>query len=243
MNKELVKKRFCRKLNSYNKNARIQKQMAEKLIGFLPDKKSKHSKVLEIGCGTGLLTALAVKNLSYKTYTAIDIVSDCKEYIKTISEDIEFISGDIEDYISSNDKKYDLILSNASFQWIENLPEFIDKLVQKLNEGGILLFSVFGVENYREIFYVTGKTLPYISKTEYEKKLQKYEPFVEEEVRVMAFATPLDVLKHMQNTGVNAISSEIWTKRDLINFENAYNVFCANHPTLTYNPVYIKIQK
>ena len=59
----------------------------------------------------------------------------------------------------------------------------------------------------------------------------------------MAFKTPQEVLKHIQNTGVNALSSEVWTKRDLINFEKEYNGFCANRPTLTYNPIYIKIQK
>ena len=34
-----------------------------------------------------------------------------------------------------------------------------------------------------------------------------------------------------------------WTKKDLISFEKEYNSFCANHPTLTYNPIYVKIQK
>ena len=34
MNKELIKQRFSRKLNSYNENAHIQKQMAEKLINM-----------------------------------------------------------------------------------------------------------------------------------------------------------------------------------------------------------------
>ena len=243
MNKDLIKQRFCRKLDSYNENARIQKQMAEKLINnFLP-KKTKYQKVLEIGYGTGLLTEYAVNNLSYKSYTAIDIVSDCSDYIKAINPDIKFVSCDIEEYINSDNKKYDLIISNASFQWIENLPDFIEKLIQKLDNGGILLFSAFGGENYREIFYVTGKTLPYLSKTQFEEKLKKHTPLIEEEVRVMAFKTPLDVLKHIQNTGVNAISSEVWTKKDLINFEKEYNVFCANHPTLTYNPVYIRIQK
>ena len=59
----------------------------------------------------------------------------------------------------------------------------------------------------------------------------------------MAFKTPIEVLKHIQSTGVNAISSETWTKKDLENFENGYNNFCANRPTLTYNPIYVKIQK
>ena len=244
MNKELIKKRFGRKLKEYNDNARIQKRMAEKLIGMLSqNQKEEYSAILEIGCGTGLLTQYSVNNLSYKTYTAIDIVPDCEEYIKTINSQIEFISEDIEEYIVSDNRKYDLIISNAALQWVDDVTGFIDKLTEKLNDGGMLIFSSFGTENFREIFFVTGKTLSYLSKKEYEEKLKKYNPLIEEEVWVMAFKTPQEVLKHIQNTGVNALSSEIWTKHDLINFEKEYNGFCANRPTLTYNPLYIKIQK
>ena len=244
MNKELIKKRFGRKLKEYNENARIQKRMAEKLISMLSQtKKESPSDILEIGCGTGLLTEYSVNNLSYKTYTAIDIVPDCEEYIKSINNEIKFVSGDIEEYIVSDNKKYDLIISNAALQWIDDLTDFVEKLTYKLNDGGTLLFSSFGTENFREIFFVTGKTLNYLSKKQYEEKLEKYKPLIEEEAWIMAFKTPQEVLKHIQNTGVNALSSEVWTKRNLINFEKEYNGFCANRPTLTYNPIYIKIQK
>lgn len=245
MNKELIKKRFKRKLNLYNENARIQKQMAEKLINmsFSHLENIEFLNILELGCGTGLLTELAVEKIKNSSYTAIDIVSDCENYIKNINSQIEFISSDIEDYINSSNKTFDLILSNASLQWIENLPDFINKLVEKLNPYGKLIFSIFGKENFREINFVLGKTLLYYSKKEFFELLSKYNPIIEEEVRIMAFNTPRDVLKHIQNTGVNAISDESWTKGDLINFEKEYNAFCLNRPTLTYNPLYVIIQK
>ena len=241
MNKELIKQRFSRKLGSYDENAKIQKQMAEKVLEFLPS--SDYASVLEIGCGTGLLTKLAEKRLKYSKYTALDIVSGCEKYIKSINSNIEFVSSDIEEFIEKKDTKYDLIISNASFQWVENLPVFINKLVQRLNPNGNLLFTTFGTENFREIYYVLGKTLPYLSKKELEESLFEHSPVIEEEVRVMAFRTPKDVLKHIQDTGVNALSQETWTKSDLMSFEKGYNSFCANRPTLTYNPIYVMIQK
>ena len=243
MNKELVKQRFKRKLNSYNENARIQQQMAEKLINMITsDFNNTNISILEIGCGTGLLTELAVEKLEFSKYTALDIVPECEAFIKNINPDIEFISSDVEEYIEKNNGKYDIIISNASLQWVENLPEFVNKLLKRLSPNGRLVFSTFGKENFREIYYVLGKTLTYFSKSELENILQKHLPQIEEEVRIMAFKTPKEVLKHIQNTGVNALSQETWTKKDLINFEKEYNSFCANRPTLTYNPIYIAIQ-
>lgn len=244
MNKELIKKRFSRKLDSYNANARIQKSMAEKLVNCVINAKSEQKKsILEIGCGTGFLTKLVVESINCEKYVALDIVPECEKYIKEINSDITFIPKDIEEYLEGAKEKFDLIISNASLQWIDNLPNFITKLVQKLAAGGILAFSTFGAENFREIYYVLGKTLPYLTKKELEEKLSEYKPIIEDEVRILAFKTPKEVLKHIQNTGVNALTQEIWTKKDLINFENGYNNFCASHPTLTYNPIYIKIQK
>ena len=241
MNKELIKQRFSRKLKSYNKNAKVQKQMAEKTINYLSE--AKYDSVLEIGCGTGLLTDFAINKINFEEYIALDIVSECENFIKKLNKEIKFISCDAEDFIENTDKKFDLILSNAAIQWVENLPDFVRKLAGKLNPNGILLFSTFGKENFREINYVLGKTLSYYSSAELNEILKEYAPKIDEEVRVMAFKTPKDVLKHIQDTGVNAISNEVWTKRDLINFETEYNAFCMNHPTLTYNPIYILINK
>ena len=240
VNKDLIKKRFSRKLDTYNDNAKIQKKMAEKLAELVTEPEC--NSVLEIGCGTGLLTALAKQKLSFQKYVAIDIVPECEEYIKQVNPQAEFVPSDIESYIEGSEM-FDLIISNASLQWVENLSNIVDKLVQKLNKGGTLIFSTFGIENFREIYYVLGKTLTYYSKQELEEKLSKHNPMIEEEIRVMAFKTPKDVLKHIQNTGVNALSAESWTKNDLMNFEKEYNIFCANHPTLTYHPLFVKIQK
>ena len=241
MNKDLIKKRFAKNLDNYHANARIQEQMAERLLSFT-DKK-EYESILEIGCGTGLLTAKAAEKFSFSSYTANDIVEDCKKYIQAINPKINFISEDAENFIKNNSKKYDLILSNAVFQWIENFEEFISELLNRLNTGGSLLFSTFGTENFREIYHVLGKTLSYKSVKDYKEIFKEYNPTIEEEIRILAFKSSKDILKHIKNTGVNALNETYWTKTDMSNFEKGYNNFCSGSPTLTYNPIYIKITK
>ena len=239
MNKELIQSRFAKNLNNYNENAKIQKCMAERLISFISSK--ENLQILEIGCGTGFLTQLVCKNLNYKTYTAIDIVEECKDYIFQIDSNINFIADDIENYIKNSDKKFDLIISNASLQWVDNFEKTIRGLKDKLNIGGEFIFSTFGKENFREFYQILGTTLDYYSSKDLKKAFADLEIIAEEEIRIMAFATPKDVLKHLQMTGVNAIENKAWTKKDLKSFENAYLNLCSRRPTLTYNPIYVKI--
>lgn len=65
-----------------------------------------------------------------------------------------------------------LIISNAMFQWFDNLEKSIDKIKFSLDKNGILAFSTFGLDNYKEITSLTGLTLKYKTKEEIEAILK-----------------------------------------------------------------------
>jgi len=246
MKKDLIHSRFKKHLKDYDKNAKIQKLMAEKLI-TLCDKK-KYKNILEIGCGTGLLTKEIVKNIEFENYTAIDIVEDCEPFIKNIDERIKFVCGDVEkiSYLTptlscSSGEGANLIISNATLQWTNNFEDTVNSLKSILAPKGELVFSTFGKENFREIFYIIGTGLKYYSENEL-KEMFNDAIVYPQEIHIMSFKEPIDVLKHLQLTGVNGIENKSWTKSDLKHFEDAYKGLCVRIPTLTYNPVYIKFQ-
>lgn len=241
MNKNLICSRFCKCLASYDENAVVQKEMATKLMQKLES--SCFENVLEIGCGTGFLTKLAKNNLKYTSYTAVDIVADCEQYIHNIDSNIKFVASDIEEFIEEDSQKYDLILSNASLQWIKNFSSFSGKLIEKLSKNGIFLFSAFGKNNFQEITTIFNKSLEYIQPNEYKQIFKNYITFIDEELIQLKFETAKDILKHMHYTGVNAIEQTKWTKSDMFKFESEYYNLCKGAPTLTYNPIYIKINK
>ena len=239
MNKSLIKMRFAKNLDSYHEHAKIQKLMSEKLVKFL--EKNAFDSVLELGCGTGFLTEQISKKIQYNAYTAIDIVPECKSYINKIDSKIQFLAEDIETFVKNNPKTYDLIVSNASLQWVENLKEFIKILLERLNKNGILLFSTFGKRNFQEIYKISGKTLSYINTCDLENEFKDFSIITDEEIHILNFNSPKEILRHMQLTGVNAIENITWTKGDMFKFERDYLDNCNGAPTLTYNPIYIKI--
>lgn len=104
IDKDLVKKRFTRCLDSYNANAGVQQEMAEKLVNALTNAKGdQFHNILEIGCGTGLLTKIISDKLNFKTLYANDLVAKTENYIKEISQNITFIGGDCEKQNSRQD--------------------------------------------------------------------------------------------------------------------------------------------
>ena len=237
IDKKLVRDRFSKNLEKYNEHARIQKRMAERLFSFIPEKKYK--RILEIGCGTGFLTKLVNENIDFDEFIAVDIVENCERYIVEINSNIKFVNADIEDFMQDNKEPFDLIISNATLQWVDDFKKMVNLLQCSLAEKGELIFSTFGKENFREIYHVLGTTLNYYS----EKEILEMFPssIIDSEVCVLAFANPKEVLKHLQMTGVNAVENRVWTKTDLMKFENGYKNICSKRPTLTYNPIYIKI--
>ena len=237
IDKNLVHKRFAKNLENYNENAKIQKRMAERLLAFVKNRSPK--KILEIGCGTGFLTKLISEDIEFEKFIAIDIVEECETYIKNIDARIIFTPADIEEFIKNNAENFDLIISNASLQWVNDFEGVVNTLKNLLNTNGELVFSTFGNENFREIYHIVGATLNYYSLNELSKMFPK--ALIEPEIHIMAFDSPKDVLRHLQLTGVNGVESTAWTKKDLIKFENGYKNLCSSRPTLTYNPIYIKI--
>ena len=58
------------------------------------------------------------------------------------------------------------------------------------------------------------------------------------------FDTPMEVLRHMRYTGVNALTGGTWTRADIREFESKYQAFKGEkgYP-LTYHPVLLVLQK
>ena len=240
IDKSLVKKRFKKSLGSYDDNAYVQKITAKKLIQLLPQK--IYESVFEAGCATGILTREIEKTLKFNFFTANDIVEESGNFINSIIKNNIFIAGDIEEIYLG--QKYDLIISNACLQWCNNIELTIEKLINSLKPNGILAISIFGDDNLKEItdiFNIKNKTY---SMKNLKKNLEKYNILsYHEEIIKQEFNSPVELLKSLKLTGVNAVKEIKLTKTKLKEFEEKYKkLYTQNEKAiLTYNPVYILI--
>ena len=242
INPKIIKKQFEKSMGKYNENAIVQKFTAQKLVTNLAGIKNNFNNVLELGSGTGLLTEEFVKNIKFKNYYANDLTEKSKKYLSQIIPEFTFICGNAQKITSS--KKMDLIISNAMFQWFNNLEKISKHLKNILNNEGILAFSTFLPENYIEIREISGLSLNYKSIDELKSIFSKdFEILYTEEFKyIMNFSNPLEILAHMKNTGVNSLNMKQWTFKEVKKFCEKYK---SEYPelTLTYSPVIVICKK
>ena len=243
--KNLIKFRFKKSINTYDTSAVIQKEMAHQLIEKVLTYCGKSfDRVFEFGVGTGFLSKNILDKISFKEYYANDIIEESEFCIKNIISDAKFLPGDIEKI--ELDEKFDLILSNAVMQWISDADELLLKIKNNLNENGHYAFTTFGEQNYREIRDTTGVSLTYLkTETLKEKCLREFEiVYFEENIQTLYFDTPLEVLKHIKYSGTNGIKTLNWTVSKLKRFEEFYQKsYCfGSKVTLTYNPIYVVLK-
>ncbi len=252
IDKKLVQKRFGASAKSYDGSAIAQKMVHQHLLSLLQGLgRQSYVKALEVGCGTASLTRLLDENFKIEQWTLNDLMRTMFEegfFVSARSgKAIRFIKGDAEELDLGCG--YDLIVSSSAVQWFDEPKAFLQSLYPRLNRGGILLLSTFGLDNLREIRELTGQGLHYYDTEAYDKALQEAGFTVLEatdEHISLSFDSAREVLRHLKQTGVTALAggqqSNFWTKTKLAEFEANYQAKFRKADgklSLTYQPIYL----
>ena len=107
-------------------------------------------RILEPGCGTGLYTRMLLDAFRGASVFGVDI-SEAMVRVATRGIDdprARFAVTDAEEIATGS---YDLVTSNAVFQWFLSLPRTLARMASLLAGGGLLTFSFFGPETYAEL--------------------------------------------------------------------------------------------
>ena len=237
-----IKKSFAKSIDKYSSNAVVQKLTAEILINELAKIETDFNTVLEIGAGSGVLTEQVKEKLCFENFYANDLTEKSEKYIKKILPNSKFFAGDFRRI--NFRQKFDLIISNAVFQWFDNPEKVLNMCQTLLTPNGILAFTTFDKENFYELKNITGLTLDYKTANEWKILLQNgfeviYEYGFE---HALSFNNPLEILAHLKKTGVNSLSekplSVTQVKTLCENYRHAYPDL-----RLTYKPLVLIARK
>ncbi len=138
---------FSKRVKTYDRNAQLQRSMAERLAALIPNPFTQ--KILEIGCGTGVFTRHLLAR-SPATLILNDIaplmIEHLTDHLKVPST-TKFLVGNAE---TVPIPKVKLIAGNAVFQWFQHPEPTLQRFYTALGKEGYLAFSTFGPKTLEE---------------------------------------------------------------------------------------------
>lgn len=140
--KSSIAARFSAAARTYHELAAVQTQAARRLMELMRNGQAP-ARILEIGCGTGVLTALLARNFPSAHIDAVDIspamIFEARRNLANHNM-IKWIIADVRDFSPS--AQYALITSSCALHWITPLNAVLEKLGSMLSPGGRLAIAL-----------------------------------------------------------------------------------------------------
>ncbi len=199
----------------YDKFRREREQPFFDLLALI--KPAPDMRIVDLGCGTGKLTALLHERLHARETVGVDRSARMLEAAGTgAPAGLRFEVGTIEAFDAR--RGYDLIFSNAAFHWVEDHDALISRLAAALEPGGQLAFQVpamhgglshtiaqdlTDVEPFRTAFAGWSRPQPVLAPDRYAHLLHRA-GFADEHVRLVVYPHVLggreEVIEWMKGT-------------------------------------------
>jgi malonyl-CoA O-methyltransferase len=155
-----VTARFSAAAGTYHRNAKNQRLAAKQLLALLSFSPAP-ARILEIGCGTGVLTEKLAKAFPPGRIDAVDVSRAMTVKARKRLAGNRMIRWIVADATRLPEKiKYPLIISNCTLHWIAPIKNIIGKLCAMLEPGGILAFAVMTRGTFAELNACRRRTAP-----------------------------------------------------------------------------------
>ncbi|MDY0132831.1 MAG: methyltransferase [Desulforegulaceae bacterium] len=253
--KNLIRKSFSKHSITYDDYAIAQKKAAfllkeEILKDGICEKNIE--KIIEIGCGTGILSVYLddfFKNSQiYFSDISSQMILECKKKIKT-SRQRHFLLVNGENYKKEN--RFDLIVSSFTLQWFEDYGNALNNYLLSLKKNGFLYLAFQGPESFPEWKQTalelnlpfTGNLMPDPKKIKtIINKFSSSEVF-KKEIKVN-YNSSIDFFRSLQKIGAgHKTNSKSYSKKEFINLIKHWDKKTNNKVEITYVVYFVKGQK
>ncbi|MDK1032594.1 MAG: methyltransferase domain-containing protein [Planctomycetia bacterium] len=138
--KNRVRDNFSRAADTYDRWAEPQRRMAGRLLALLGDVEAVGS-ILEVGCGTGILTAALRRAFPKAEIRAIDFAPGMIERCRLLG--LPGVALEVADGGEfAGPGRWDLIIANSCFQWFADFESAAKRFAGRLCRDGRFAFSV-----------------------------------------------------------------------------------------------------
>ncbi len=145
---------FSRAAGTYDENSKPQQELWQKLLNLLQPFGQDYKAILDIGMGTGKNTYELARLYPESFIAGFDIAQGMVDYAKNnrlIKKNRPiFLQADLESLPFKNES-FDLVVSNAVFQRVNNLKRALKEVNRILKPRGILCLSLFTEKTLLEL--------------------------------------------------------------------------------------------
>src|SRR5512140_3199928 len=116
--KQGIRRNFARRAGSYDRQACVQRLMAQGLLARIEGVLPRAGRLLEIGCGTGYFTGLLKQNCNGASLVALDLDPALAAAARQRLGAPPRVAWLVADGETLSRGRFDAIVANASFQWL-----------------------------------------------------------------------------------------------------------------------------
>ena len=232
--------RFARHLGSYEEAATVQHLMADRVVNELAALRPGRcfGRVLDLGCGTGLLSRHFGREFTWDELCLYDRVPGCGAFCRDLPRS-RFHQLNLDE--AGVFPEADCVLSGACCQWLNDPERLFSAAVAALKKGGVFAGSAFAAGNFPELKLCGGAPVEFPAAEAWRKMLEnaglRLFCFAAEPV-TLYFPGAAAVLRHLRGTGV--LTPAFGTPGAALRFLRRYEEYggVSGRVPLTYMLVY-----
>lgn len=206
VDKDLVGGRFASAASSYEREAEVQRKVAQTLLSCATNLPTRDIAALEIGSGTGVLTKMYLPQLSSSAVTLWDLTPATISPVNGNSINISSCDAEIA-LRQTLDASFDMVFSSSTIQWFNSPRRAISEIVRILRPGGTAYISCYIDGTLPQLSQLHGaSSMHYPQLDDIINSLHGADCHSFDRQFDLTFASASHALAHLRATGVNSLA-------------------------------------